>query len=149
MTISPADNNGQVGGTTQFNRVYYKGTDVTLTAKQNAGANQFKQWLANGEPAGTGRTVTVTMDYDRTLRAVYEPKHGPIELRNPNTTPYPFSFTFTTRKGSTYEIQVTQDLKDWSKLDEVQGTGSSVKFTDPRLPIVPFERNYFRVKLVE
>jgi len=23
------------------------------------------------------------------------------------------------------------------------------KFTDPRLPIVPFKRNYFRVKLVE
>jgi hypothetical protein len=61
----------------------------------------------------------------------------------------PFSLSFETKSDSTYIIEVTHDLKQWGEIGEVQGTGSSVKFTDPRLPIVPFERNYFRVKLVE
>ena len=74
VTLNPADQNGQSDGTTQFTRVYAKGTEVTLSAKPSAGANQFKQWLKNGEPVGSEPTVTVTMDYDRTLRAVYESK---------------------------------------------------------------------------
>ena len=75
VTVSPADQNGQAGGTTQFTRVYSKGTEVTLSAKQSVGDNQLKQWLANGVSIGTESTVTLTMDYDRTLRAVYMPKH--------------------------------------------------------------------------
>jgi hypothetical protein len=149
VTVSPADNNGQAGGTTQFTRVYSKGTEVTLTADSTSGSNQFKQWLANGVPAGTNPTVTVTMNYDRTLRAVYELKHEPIELKYPITTISPFTFTFSTVEGVTYEVQVTQDLKNWSKLGEVKGTSGEVKFTDLRLPKVPYKRNYFRVKLVE
>jgi hypothetical protein len=61
----------------------------------------------------------------------------------------PFSLTFETQSDSTYKIEASHDLKQWSEIGEVEGTGSSVKFTDPRLPIVPFERNYFRVKLAE
>ena len=72
MTVSPADQNGQADGTTQFTRDFPKGTEVTLTAEQTVGANRFKQWLRNGVSIGTDPTVTVTMDYDRTLRAVYE-----------------------------------------------------------------------------
>ena len=89
------------------------------------------------------------MNYDRTLRAVYELKHEPIELKYPITTISPFTFTFSTVEGVTYEVQVTQDLKNWSKLGEVKGTSGEVKFTDPRLPKVPFERNYYRVKLAD
>jgi hypothetical protein len=73
----------------------------------------------------------------------------PLEIKSFNNHATPFSLTFETKSGSTYTIEVTHDLKQWGELGEVQGTGSSVKFTDPRLPIVPFERNYFRVKLVE
>ncbi len=72
VTVSPADQNGQADGTTQFTRDFPKGTEVTLTAEQTVGANRFKQWLRNGVSIGTDPTVTVTMDYDRTLRAVYE-----------------------------------------------------------------------------
>ena len=73
VALNPADQNGQSDGTTQFTRVYAKGTEVTLTADSISGSNQFKQWLANGVPISTELTVTVTMDYDRTLRAVYLP----------------------------------------------------------------------------
>ena len=61
----------------------------------------------------------------------------------------PFNLSFESKSGSTYEVQVTQDLKNWSKLGEVKGTSGEVKFTDSRLPKVPYKRNYFRVKLVE
>ena len=61
----------------------------------------------------------------------------------------PFSLNFESKSGSTYLIEASHDLKKWGELGEAQGTGSSIKFTDPRLPIVPFKMNYFRVKLVE
>jgi hypothetical protein len=60
-----------------------------------------------------------------------------------------FTISFESNSGLSYIIEVTHDLNKWGEIGKVQGTGSSVKFTDPRLPIVPFERNYFRVKLVE
>ncbi|MDB4805128.1 immunoglobulin domain-containing protein, partial [bacterium] len=83
VTVSPADRNGQADGTSQFTCVYSKGTEVTLSAKQIVGANQFKQWLANGVPVSTEPTVTVTMDYDRTLRAVYEIGRSPVIFKQP------------------------------------------------------------------
>jgi|TARA_B100001971_G_scaffold197997_1_gene207235 hypothetical protein len=60
----------------------------------------------------------------------------------------------TEKEDSTYIIEATQDLRQrgkwrWRWIGKVQGTGSSVKFTDARLPKVPYKRNYFRVKLVE
>jgi hypothetical protein len=64
-------------------------------------------------------------------------------------TDSPFTISFESNSGLSYIIEVSHNLKQWGGLGEVKGTGSSVKFTDPRLPIVPFKRNYFRVKLVE
>ena len=52
----------------------------------------------------------------------------------------PFSLTFETKSDSTYTIEVTQDFLKWDEIGEVKGTGSLVKFTDPRLPIVPFKK---------
>ena len=72
-----------------------------------------------------------------------------IEINTFSKTDSPFTISFESKSGATYEIEVTHDLKQWGKIGKVKGTGSSVKFTDHRLPIVPFERNYFRVKLVE
>ncbi|MDP7059396.1 MAG: leucine-rich repeat domain-containing protein, partial [Candidatus Marinimicrobia bacterium] len=61
----------------------------------------------------------------------------------------PFTISFESNSGLSYIIEVSHNLKQWVEIGEVQGTGSLVKFTDPRLPIVPFGRNYFRVKLAE
>ncbi len=60
-----------------------------------------------------------------------------------------FTISFESNSGLSYIVEVSHNLKQWGELGVVQGTGSLVKFTDPRLPIVPFERNYFRVKLAE
>jgi hypothetical protein len=72
-----------------------------------------------------------------------------LEINTFSKTNSPFTISFESKAGSTYVIEVSHNLKQWGELGEVQGTGSSVKFTDPRLPIVPFKRNYFRVKLVQ
>ena len=61
----------------------------------------------------------------------------------------PFDFSFTPKDGKTYVIEVTQDLKQWGELETIEGTGKQVKFIDPRQPLVPFKRNFYRVKLVE
>ena len=74
---------------------------------------------------------------------------GALEINIFRKTGSPFTISFESKLGSAYIIEVSHNLKQWGELGEVQGTGSSVKFTDPRLPIVPFKRNYFRVKLAE
>jgi surface-anchored protein len=58
----------------------------------------------------------------------------------------PFSITFQTKSDSIYIIEVSHDLKKWGEIGEVQGTGSSVEFTDWRKAL--FQKQYYRVKLV-
>ena len=59
----------------------------------------------------------------------------------------PSSLSFETKSESTYKIEATHDLKKWGEIGEVQGTGSSVKFTDWREAL--FQKQYYRVKLAE
>ena len=58
-------------------------------------------------------------------------------------------FRFTTIDGMTYLVEVTQDFKQWGELETIKGTGKRVKFIDPRQPLVPFKRNFYRVKVVD
>jgi cytohesin len=58
-------------------------------------------------------------------------------------------FSFTAKDGMTYVVEVTQDFKQWGELETIEGTGKQVKFIDPRQPLVPFKRNFYRVKVVE
>jgi ankyrin repeat protein len=60
-----------------------------------------------------------------------------------------FDFSFNAKDGMTYVVEVTQDFKQWGELETIEGTGKQVKFTDPRQPLVPFKRNFYRVKVVE
>ena len=62
---------------------------------------------------------------------------------------WPFDFSFIAKKGKTYVVEVTQDFKQWGELETIKGRGKQVEFIDPRQPLVPFKRNYYRVKLAE
>jgi len=62
---------------------------------------------------------------------------------------WPFDFSFNAKDGMTYVVEVTQDFKQWGELETIEGTGKQVKFIDPRQPLVPFKRNFYRVKVVE
>ena len=57
-----------------------------------------------------------------------------------------FTISFESNSGLSYIIEVTHDLKKWGEIGKVQGTGSSVKFTDFRKAI--FEKQYYRLTLV-
>ena len=59
----------------------------------------------------------------------------------------PFSLNFESKSGSNYLIESSHDLKKWGVIGEVQGTGSSVEFTDWREAL--FQRQYYRLKLLE
>ena len=82
----------------------------------------------------------------RTGRAP-SPVPDPIQITIPDKTAWPFTVSFTTAEGSTYVFQASGDLKNWSKVEEVNGTGGEVKVTDLREAI--FQKQYYRVKLVE
>ena len=71
----------------------------------------------------------------------------PPQITIPDKIASPFSVSFTTAEGSIYEFQASFDLKNWSKVQEVSGTGGEVKVTDLRKAI--FQKQYYRVKLVE
>ena len=72
-----------------------------------------------------------------------------INSFNNNAAPFNLSFVENrkSKSDSTYIIEASHDLKKWGKIGEVQGTGSSVKFTDWREAL--FQKQYYRVKLVE
>ncbi len=71
ITVSPADNNTQGNGTTQFTRTYNNNTQVTLTAPASAAGNSFQKWQRNGVDFATTPAATVTMDANYTMTAVY------------------------------------------------------------------------------
>jgi len=71
VTASPADNNGQANGTTQFTLTYNNGIMVSLSAASSAGTNSFSTW--SGCDSVSGTSCTVTMSVDRTVTANYAP----------------------------------------------------------------------------
>jgi len=81
-----ADRNGNGNGSTTFNRIYNDGATVTLTAPTVAGGNDFIRWLRNGVPYSTNPSVTITMDSDITMTAVFLPTRTLIvQSSNPNS----------------------------------------------------------------
>jgi len=133
---------------TPSNPVPY-GSTVTFTAKPDTGHYLFR-WA--GEQTGNDNPTQLQVTKPNPVISglfVPSPVVDKIKINAVSKTDSPFTISFESKSGSTYIIEVSHNLKQWGELGEVQGTGSSVKFTDPRLPIVPFKRNYFRVKLVE
>ncbi len=69
--VSKLDENLQSGGNTDFSRKYGEGTAVSLTAPAIHQAKLFSHWTVNGN-ALSNRTVTITMNSNRTVTAVYD-----------------------------------------------------------------------------
>ena len=55
----------------------------------------------------------------------------------------PFGFTFNTIEGETYMVESGISTDKWSKLREINGTGSEVKFIDMRR--IYFQEHFYRV----
>jgi hypothetical protein len=130
-------------------RITFEGNAPALGADVFSGVSENAKIFINPGATGFGETFAglPVQILEKTL-----------EINTFSKSASPFSLTFETKSDSTYIIEASHDLKKWGEIGEVQGTGSSVKFAAPRLvrlpnetdlPIVPFEENYFRVKLVE
>jgi hypothetical protein len=70
-----------------------------------------------------------------------------LQITIPDKAAWPFTVSFTTVEDSTYVFQASADLKNWSKVEEVNGTGDEVKVTDRREAI--FQKQYYRLKFME
>ena len=79
VTVSPNDANNQGSGTTGFSRIYNLNTIVSLTAPPTSGANIFQKWQRNGVDFSTIRSISVTMDTDYQLMAVYVSPPAPVQ----------------------------------------------------------------------
>ena len=71
VVVSPNDRNGAGAGTTAFTRVYDHGSVVNLTAPAAAGGNPFLKWQRDGVDFGATPGISVTMDGEHTLTAMY------------------------------------------------------------------------------
>ena len=60
-----------------------------------------------------------------------------------NVSSKPLSFKFQSMKGQVYEVQASEDLTNWKKVQTIDGNGGEVEFTDLREAI--FERQYYRI----
>ncbi|GEM_PF-2610834 len=71
VKAKPSDVNGRnlVSGA-DGTLTYDEGTEVTVTASPNSGY-RFDHWVLDGSNAGTDTSITVTMDGDHTLTAVF------------------------------------------------------------------------------
>ncbi|MDB4341872.1 leucine-rich repeat protein [bacterium] len=132
---------------TPANPVPY-GSTVTFDAVPDD-ENYFFRWAGEqkGNDNPTQLQITKPNPVISGLFAVATPAADPIQITIPNKTALPFTVSFTTAEGSTYVFQASGDLKNWSKVEEVNGTGGEVKVTDLREAI--FQKQYYRVKLAE
>ncbi len=71
VTISPTDKNGAGSGVSNFTRSYSEGTPVTLTATGTFGASTFQKWQKDGVDLTSSVNISLTIDGDHTLNAVY------------------------------------------------------------------------------
>ena len=88
ISVSVPDINGQASGSTPFDRVYPTGQAVTLNAPPSTGNSGFLHWLVNGIPYSTNPQLTITMNDDITVTAVYfeTPEHTlNVHSINPNS----------------------------------------------------------------
>jgi len=72
VDVSPVDINGDDAGATMFERQYRAGDEVTLTAPAEAEGQTFERWRVDGADGPEGeQTLSITLETDRTARAVY------------------------------------------------------------------------------
>ena len=137
-------------------QVSLKGPGDYVTASPAIGANGFV-YIGSGDgklyaikTSSTGPADSPWPMYgqnaQRTGRAP-SPISDVLQITIPDKTASPFTVSFTTADGSTYVFQASGDLKNWSKVEEVNGTGGEVKVTDLREAL--FKKQYYRVLRID
>ena len=121
VTVSPVDVNGATNGTTPFTRTYYQTAQAVLSVPSAVGGVIFKEWQKDGVAVTTNTIVSVPIDANHTMTAVYRPtQHYVLTFQSVNSgggvavSAYdkddngvgdgttPFTLTYAERTGSNY-----------------------------------------------
>ncbi|MEO5914296.1 MAG: cadherin-like domain-containing protein [Luteolibacter sp.] len=118
ITVSTPDLAGQGNGTTGFSRIYAAGTTVNMVAPY---AN-FVKWLKNGAWYATNPTISVVVDANTTMTAVYTttPVLGPFTNGS-----FESEFTGWTWSGSQQSVKVKDGLPSTDGLIVVEFNSNS------------------------
>ena len=120
-------------------KVCWRPTILTVMVQVMAKNSAIPMEMANRRP---GPSVTNPGDPDSKPQKPVEPVAPEIVIQ---TSKSPFGFQFKTVEGQTYEIQATTDLRKWTVIDTIEGTGSDKVFSDLREAV--FELQYYRVRV--
>lgn len=100
-----------------------------------------------GDPDGDGKStdgaeITNPSNPESKPQKPVEPVVLELDIQKSKST---FSFNFETVKGQKYEVQATNDLRNWNLVVTIEGTGLEIMFTDYREAL--FLRQFYRVKV--
>lgn len=100
-----------------------------------------------GDPDGDGKStdgaeITNPSNPESKPQKPVEPVVPELDIQKSKS---PFSFNFETVKGQKYEVQATNDLRNWNLVVTIEGTGLEIMFTDYREAL--FLRQFYRVKV--
>ncbi|MGD9418724.1 MAG: Ig-like domain-containing protein [Verrucomicrobiota bacterium JB025] len=122
VTVTPADENGNSNGPTPWTRIYQDNTAVTITAPAASGSATFVKWQQNGADLDTAATVTITMDDNHSLLAVYDvPAPTPVEFVNGSFEDGLTGWSVT-GTPDTVRVSTSSAAQDGSKLAEFNAT---------------------------
>ncbi len=123
ISVSPQDTLGRQDGTTNFQRTYYRSTDVTLSAPSSFNNRSFIRWAVQDGASGNSNeittltTCTVSLpSQNYTFYAVYETLTSKLSLspnENLTTTKNPTDSFNTSEKVYTL-TNTGNDVLDWS-----------------------------------
>lgn len=108
ITVTPEDQDGATDGSTAFERQYRAGTEVSLSAPDEAGDNVFDRWRLDGTDSTEGEQVlTFTVDRNHTATARYV---TPEEAAEPSATLVDTSYVVGGRPSGLPDGQMQREL---------------------------------------
>ena len=126
-----------------------EGVLAELTFDVQDGADLSKAVLSLNEvevgPDGFDNRMLDGVEFNVGSGATTEPEPSIIEIVA--ITKAPFAFSFGAKEGRVYDVQSSQDLRNWGTLKSYNGTGTLIRFEDERDQLFP--QIYYRVNVVE
>ena len=111
----------------------------------------FEKWtmkgllLSKNNPLTTSKVPSSDMAIEAHFK--YVKPAEPEEVKISDIVMAPYGFSFNTELGTAYQVQASNDLREWKQIREVNGTGALVKFVDLRKAY--YEKQYYRVRVLE
>lgn len=151
VTVTPADENGETSGQTNFTRKYTEGTVVTLTAPAEHNDQKFDHWTKDGVKITASTGLTITVSGDHKVKAYYVTPARPGLVVRPGKLNFgciagedlpPSQTMRVTLNGSPVDWSAEGDV-NWLSISPASGYGSAeVRITLNRAAMALGEGSY-------